>query len=147
MNFFRKVYHISFVTHFESWRKMKNSWFWQTLKKVALFTFGTVVTKWPFHMVGRDSIFKKNEKVRVSCNIKCLRRRTVLIQSALCSPDLGECFTYPEHVPNSYKKFSRGLWKKVSAQNMTICQNILTPFWASFFENINFFHFSLHIIW
>ena len=26
-----------------------------------------------------------------------------LIQSALCSPDLVECFIYPEHVPNSYE--------------------------------------------
>ena len=40
--------------------------------------------------------------------IKCLRRRTVLIQRALCSPDLGECFTYPEHVPNCYRKFFTG---------------------------------------
>ena len=39
---------------------------------------------------------------------KCLRRRTVLTQSALCSPDLGECFTYPEHVPKCYRKFFRG---------------------------------------
>ena len=51
---------------------------------------------------------KKNQKVRVSCNIKCLRRRTVLIQRALCSPDLGKCFTYPEHVPNCYRNFFRG---------------------------------------
>ena len=48
---------------------------------------------------------KKMNRVCVSCNIKCLGRRTALIQSALCSPDLGECFTYPEHVPNSYKIF------------------------------------------
>ena len=56
-------------------------------------------------LVGRDWIFKKMNRVCVSCNIKCLGRRTALIQSALCSPDLGECFTYPEHVPNSYKNF------------------------------------------
>jgi len=37
-----------------------------------------------------------------------LRRRLALIQSVLCSPDLGECFTYPEHVLNLSRKFSRG---------------------------------------
>ena len=30
---------------------------------------------------------------------------------------------------------------------MRFCQNILSPFWASFFKNLNFFHFSRHIIW
>ena len=30
---------------------------------------------------------------------------------------------------------------------MGFCQNILTRFWASFFQNINFFHFSWHKIW
>ena len=39
--------------------------------------------------------------------IKCLRRRPALIQSALCFPDLGECFTYPEHVFSLSRKFSR----------------------------------------
>ena len=30
---------------------------------------------------------------------------------------------------------------------MRICQNIRTWFWASFFQNLNFFHFSWHVIW
>ena len=38
--------------------------------------------------------------VNTFVKIKCLRRRTALMQSALCSPDLGECFKYPEHVFN-----------------------------------------------
>ena len=32
-------------------------------------------------------------------------------------------------------------------ESMRFCQNILSPFWASFFKNLNFFHFSPHIIW
>ena len=32
-------------------------------------------------------------------------------------------------------------------ESMRFCQNILSPFWASFFKNLNFFHFSQHIIW
>ena len=55
----------------------------------------------------RDSIFQKMKKIYFSSNIKCLRRRTVLIRNALCSLDLGECFTYPEHVFNLSRKFSR----------------------------------------
>ena len=30
---------------------------------------------------------------------------------------------------------------------MRFCQNILSPFWESFFQNLNFSHFSCHIIW
>ena len=64
--------------------------------------------------------YSQNKNVKITqyrfwlhfCKIKCLRRRTILIQTALRSPDPGECFTYPEHVPNSYQTFSRGLWKK-----------------------------------
>ena len=54
-------------------------------------------------------IFQKLEKIHAFLKIKCIRCRTVLIQSALCSPDLGECFRYPEHVSNLRRKFSRWL--------------------------------------
>ena len=56
---------------------------------------------------------------------------------------------YKSQISWSYdKNFVRGRsLKKVSAQNMTFCQNIPTPFWASFFQNLNFFHFSCHITW
>ena len=33
-----------------------------------------------------------------------------MIRRALHSPDLGECFTYPEHDSSTYRKFSRGPW-------------------------------------
>ena len=59
----------------------------------------------------------------------------------------GGPFRYLEHVRQANRKFSRGLWKKVSAQKMGFCQNIPTRFWASFFQNLNFFHFSWHKIW
>ena len=59
-------------------------------------------------LVGQDWIFKKMHGVHPIIKIKCLRCRTVFIQSALCFSDLGECFTYPEHVPNSYKTFFSG---------------------------------------
>ena len=32
-------------------------------------------------------------------------------------------------------------------ESMRFCQNILSPFWASFFKNLNFFHFWWHNIW
>ena len=32
-------------------------------------------------------------------------------------------------------------------ESMRFCQNILSPFWASFFKNLNFFHFSRHMVW
>ena len=59
---------------------------------------------------------------------------------------LGGPFKYLKHVRQVHRKFSRGLWKKVSAQKMGFCQNIPTRFWASFFQNLNFFHISWRII-
>ena len=56
-------------------------------------------------------------------------------------------FRYLENVRTVRRKFSRNLWKKVSAQKIRFCQNIQTWFWASFFQNLIFFHFSWHIIW
>ena len=58
----------------------------------------------------------------------------------------GPC-RYLEHVHKVHTKFSRDLSKEVSAQNMRLCQNIRTWFWVSFFQNLNFFHFSWHVIW
>ena len=45
---------------------------------------------------------------------------------------LGGLFRYLEHVRQANRKFSRGLWKKVSAQKMGFCQNTPTWFWVSF---------------
>ena len=56
-------------------------------------------------LVGQDWIFKKLHGVHAFIKIKCLRCRTALIHRAMCSSDLGKCFTYPEHVPNSCKNF------------------------------------------
>ena len=49
-------------------------------------------------------IFQKIETFFVFLKIKCVRCRTVLIRGALCFPDLGECFRYPEHVSNLRRK-------------------------------------------
>ena len=76
-----------------------------------------------------------------------MRRRPALIQSALCSPDLGECFTYPEHVLNLSKKIlgalkvktSKGLegtWKgKSSLDQPDSTENILRVFGSFDFES------------
>ena len=46
-----------------------------------------------------------------------------LIRSALCSPDLGECFTYPEHAYNSYKIFLEALKVKNSQKSVEYSRN------------------------
>jgi len=48
---------------------------------------------------------------------------------------------YLERVRETYKKFSRDTWIKVSAQNNSFCQNILTWLWASLFKISTFFTF------
>ena len=55
-------------------------------------------------------IFRKSKKFSVCFKIICNACRTVLIQNALCYPDPGDCFTFPEHVYNMRRNFSRGLW-------------------------------------
>ena len=59
----------------------------------------------------------------------------------------GGPFRYSEHILKVHKKCFRGIWKFFSAQNTRFCQNIPTLFWASFFQNLNFFHFYWNIIW
>ena len=54
-------------------------------------------------------IFRKSKIFSVCFKIICTACRTVLIQSALCSPDLGGCFRYSEHVYNMRRNFSRWL--------------------------------------
>ena len=62
--------------------------------------------------------YSQNKNVKITqyrfwlhfCKIKCLRRRTVLIQTALCSPYLEE-YWHTQNSPHSYQKFSRGLKK------------------------------------
>ena len=58
----------------------------------------------------------------------------------------GPC-RYLEHIRQTLRKFCRHLWKKVSTKKMRYCQNLLTTFWASSFQNLDCFHFSWHIIW
>ena len=55
-------------------------------------------------------IFRKSKKFSVCFKIICNACRTVLIQSALCYPDPGDCFRYPQHVCNIRRNFSRELW-------------------------------------
>ena len=46
--------------------------------------------------------------VNTLSNKKCFMGPTVLIQSALDFPDVGQCFTYPERVRTMRRKFSTG---------------------------------------
>ena len=46
--------------------------------------------------------------VNTLSNKKCLVGRTVMIQSALHSPDVGKCFTYSARLRTNHKKISTG---------------------------------------
>ncbi len=80
-------------------------------------------------------IFQKIEKIYVFLKIICTTCRTVLIQSALCSPDLGECFRYPEHVSNPRKYFLGGLGAWGGAQKKDVCEASQSNFEADFTEH------------
>ena len=93
------------------------------------------------------SFFQNLNFFHFSWHIIRLVRRMVTIFLLTQTARLSGPFRYLEHVRKANRKFSRGLWKKVSVQKMGFCQNIPTRFWASFFQNLNFFHFSWHKIW
>ena len=67
-----------------------------------------------------ELIFTKIQKFRFCFNINWLKRRMGLIQNALCSPDLGDGFTYPEQEYKLCRKFSRdnqsNTWQNILAQ-------------------------------
>ena len=90
------------------------------------------------------SFFQNLNFFRFSWHIFWLVRRMVTIFSLTHRARLGAPFKYVEHVCKAHvhRKFSRSTWKKkVSAQNMSFCQNILTWLWASFFKISIFFVF------
>ena len=49
-------------------------------------------------------------------DINCFRCRTLMIQNALCFPDLGACFIYLERVHKTSRKLSRLLWSRETPQ-------------------------------
>ena len=62
--------------------------------------------------------------VKTMSNKKWLRRRTVVIQSALDSPDLGQASKYPEQCHNTFIKNSSGPWSQnLHKKRVKSCQN------------------------
>ena len=55
--------------------------------------------------------------VKTISNKKGLRRRMVVIQSALDSPDLGQASKYPEHWDNTFRKILASLEVKNFTKN------------------------------
>ena len=53
----------------------------------------------------RDLTLKNPLESHFSFNKKCLVGRTVMNQSAICFPDLGEYFNYSERMRTTHKKF------------------------------------------
>ena len=67
--------------------------------------------------IFRDLNFKNPLESHFSFNKKCFVGRTVMIQSALHSPDLVEYFTYLERMRTMIEKFSTGSWSQSFCQN------------------------------
>ena len=84
-------------------------------------------TEWGAWQSFRDLNFKNLLKSHFSCNKKWFVGRTVMIQSALHSPDLGECFTYSERMRTTHRKFSTGFWSQSPRPKLTQNDRI---FWS-----------------
>ena len=132
---------ISLVSDF--WFEVSKKIFYYTkLKYIEIMRFRQSILT-PFWA----SFFKNLNFFHFSWHIIWLVCRAVMLFLLTQRSKLGKLFTYLEHGRKAHKKVSRGFWQKVSAQKMRFCQNILTTFWASFFQNLNSFHFSWHILW
>ena len=85
----------------------------KTLRKKWIPASKSKMKSLRFSAAGRKKKTSRTGVETVGVNtfpkIICIACRTVPIQSALCSPDLGECFRYPQRVCNMRKKFPRGL--------------------------------------
>ena len=99
-------------------------------------------------------IFQKIETFFVFLKIKCVRCRTVLIQSAMCSPDVSGCFKYPDHVSNLRRRISGWLWSLVGVlkkhasmrQVKAISRQILQWFFKNkIFLCFQCYHTSQHV--
>ena len=95
----------------------------------------------------RDLNFKNSLESHFSFNKKCLVGRTVMIQRALHSPDIGKRFTYAECMRTMHRKFSTGFWSQ-SLWQKPQRKAEYSEAWQSF-RNLNFknppeSHFSLN---
>jgi len=87
---------------------LDNFWlFCDLTKKIVIFGLGQFSFSVEIQMQRPNRGVKAGD-YNTFVKIKCHGRRPALIQIAPCSPDLGECFTYPEHVFNLSRKFSSG---------------------------------------
>ena len=87
------------------------------------------------------SFFKNLNFFHFSRHIIWLVCRTVMIFLLAQRYNLCKLFIYLEHARKVHRNVSRGFSKKGLLKKMRFCQNILSSFWASFFKNLNFFHF------
>ena len=76
-------------------------------------------TKWGAWQSLRDLNFKNLLESHFSFNKKCFVGRTVSIQSALHSSDLGEGFTYSERMCTTHENFSTSFWSQTLRQKTT----------------------------
>ena len=93
-----------------------------------------------FHLKKRGADCYLVGGVKTMSNKKWLRRRTVVIQSALDSPDLGQASKYPEHCHNTFRNNSSGPWSQnLHKKRVKICQNdrIFWHFLTLHFGKIN----------
>ena len=106
---------------------------------------------------GRASetwISKNSLESHFSFNKKCFVGRTVMNQSALYFPDLGECFTYSKRIRTTHRKFYTGLWSQTLRQKLAQSGKFGRASWAFFFgEEFDFrspYKFSMrrtHTFW
>ena len=95
----------------------------------------------------RDLIFKNPLESHFSFNKKCFVDRTDMIQNVLHSPDLGECFTHPERMRTTHKKFSTAFWSQILCQKrhkITEYSDAWQNFRSLIFKNLLESHFSFN---
>ena len=95
----------------------------------------------------RSLIFKNLLESHFCFNKKCFAGRMVLIQCALRSVGQMICFTYPERMRTTYKKFSTAFWSQSLCQKrhkMAEYSDAWQSFRSLIFKNLLESHFSFN---
>ena len=83
--------------------------------------------------------FQKFTRKSLFLQWKCLVNRTVMIQGALHSPDIGERFTCSECMHTTHRKFSTGFWRQNLCQKSVHFVSEALPSFRIFYHFVRFF--------
>ena len=88
-----------------------------------------------------------NWKIYIKKICRASTCRMTMIRRALDSPMSKDLPRYLQRCRRPHRKFSRAAWTKSSSSKHDVLSEYSSLTLSFIFQNLNFFHFSWHIIW